>query len=334
MIVGNIYVKFIKCMAKAGNNPLAAAEMCRKDYGHDSPAVSLIQKAIITTGSLGGDAAYRAAVNDFLAGVAVYDILPRINAVSPLHIIPVRTRVLVEDEEPVAQWVGEGQPVTVSGASFAETKIEPAKAAGLIVATKEVVHLTTDAAEKALTRSLQRAVAKITSAAAFASPSVDGAPASLLTGAVEVAATRDVKADMAALVAAFTGDIERAVLVMSSNTAMTLALQGAMVGGASTLGVKGGTFAGLPVVASSAVPDSVVALVDAGGVVYGDDGAELTIATDASVTIGDVVHSLWQENLIGFLCARYVSWQAAPGAIAYLSGVAWSFAAPVTKSKA
>ncbi|MEX3635583.1 phage major capsid protein [Paraburkholderia sp. BR14320] len=328
MIVGNTFVKFIRCMAKAGGNPLAAAEIHRKDYG-DGPALSLIQKSIITSGSLGADAAWRAALNDFLLGVATYDVMARINALSPLHSIPVRTRILIEDEAPVAQWVDEGQPVTVSGASFEQANIAPKKCAGLIVATKEVIHLSTDAAEKALTRSLQRAVAKITSAAAFASAPVAGAPDSLLTGAVAVPAIGDVQADMAALVAAFTGDIERAVLVMSSNTAMTLALRGAMVGAASGFGVKGGLFCGLPAVGSADVPDDIVALVDAGQIVYGDDGASMDISEQADVTVDGVTHSLWQENLVGFLCTRFVSWQAASGAVAYLSGVDGS--APVTE---
>ncbi|MBN3758387.1 phage major capsid protein [Paraburkholderia sp. Tr-20389] len=326
MIVGNTYVKFIRCLAKAGGDPLAAAEIHRKDYG-DGPALGLIQKAIITSGNLGGDAAYRAAVSDFVLGVQTYDVMARINALSPLHTIPVRTRVLVEDEEPVAQWIGEGEVKAASGASFEQLTIEPQKAAGLIVVTKEVIHLTTDAAEKSLTRSLQRAVAKITSGAAFASPSVAGAPASLLDGATEVAVTGDVQADMTALVAAFTGDIERAVLVMSSNTAMSLALQVAMVGGAGTLGVKGGVFCGLPTVASADVPDGIVALVDAGQITYGDDGARLDTATQATVTIDGVMHNLWQENLVGFLAERSVAWQAASGAVAYLSGVAWTPAA-------
>jgi HK97 family phage major capsid protein len=326
MIFGNAFVKYLKVTAKAGGDPLAAAEICRRDYGSDSPALTLCQKAIITTGNVGGDAAFNAATADFLAGVAVFDVLSRLNAVSPLHTVPVRTRVLVEDEQPVAQWVDEGQPVVVSGASFAELTVKPYKTAGLIVATKELIHLTGDAAETALTRSLQRAVARITSAAAFAAAPAAGAPASLLADAVEVPATGDVKADIAALVAAFAGDVERAALVMSSNTALTLALQGALVGGASSLGVKGGTFAGLPVVASVDVADDIVALVDAGQVVYSDDGAQLTVATQADVMIDGVVHSLWQENLIGFLCVRFVSWQAAPGSIAYVSGVAWSLA--------
>ncbi|APA88513.1 phage major capsid protein [Paraburkholderia sprentiae WSM5005] len=332
MIAGNSFVKFIRCMAKANGDPLQAAELCRKDYS-DGAALSLCQKAIISTGDLGGDAAWRASMAEFMAGVATYDLLPRVGAVSPLHIIPLRTRVLVQDEDPVAIWTGEGEPVVVSGASFTETKVEPQKAAGLIVVTKEVVALASDAAETALTRSLQRAVARITSAAAFAAAPVAGAPASLLVDATEVPSTGDVKADMAALTAAFKGDIERAVLVMSSNTALSLCLQPSLVGSAGGLGVKGGVFCGLPVVASSAVADDVVALVDAGGVTYGDDGVELDVATQADVTIDGVMHSLWAENLVGYLARRFVAWQAAPGSIAYLSDAAWATTAAATKRK-
>lgn len=333
MINGNSFIKALKCMAKANGDPVGAVEICRRDYG-EGPVLSLLQKAIIIdTADLGGDAAWRASMAEFMAGVAVYDILPRINAVSPVRTIPLDTRVLVEDESPVAVWVGEGEPVTVSGASFAEMKVKPQKAAGLIVVTKEVVQLATDAAEVSLTRSLQRAVAALTSAAAFSAVPVAGAPASLLAGATEVPSSGDMRADLAALVAAFTGDLERACWVMSVSSAMQLALQPAMTGGAA-LGVSGGTFAGLPVVASSSVADGLIALVDAGQVAYGDGGVELSVSTEATVNIDGVVHNLWRENLVGYLCRRFVAWQAAPGAIAYVANAAWLMAAPATESKA
>ncbi|MEM5419839.1 phage major capsid protein [Paraburkholderia ferrariae] len=332
MIVGNTFVKFLRCWARAGGDPLAAAEMCRKDYGNDAPALSLCQRAIIASGNMGGDAAFRAALNDFLNGVRAFDVLARIDALSPLHAVPVRTRVLVENEAPVAHWIGEGQPKPVSGASFEQVTIEPAKACGLIVVTKEIVHLATDAAERALTRSLQRAVAKLTSAAAFSTAPDADAPPSLLAGATEVPATGNVQADMAALVAAFEGDIERAVLVVSSNTAMALVLAGF---GGDRFGVKGGVIFGLPCVASADVPDNVVALVDSAGIAYGDDGLDLSTAEHATVTIDGAAVGLWQRNLVGFRAERFVSWEAAPGALAYLSGVNWTAAATrATKAKA
>ncbi|MGF6470138.1 phage major capsid protein [Paraburkholderia youngii] len=331
MINGNSFIKAMRCLARANGDPVAAVEIARRDYS-EGPVVGLLQKTvIIDTSDLGGDAAWRASMAEFMAGVGAYDLLPRIDAISPLHTIPLRTRVLIQDEDPFALWTGEGEPVVVSGASFTETNIEPQKACGLIVATKEIVALASDAAEASLTRSLQRAVAKVTSAAAFAAAPVAGAPVSLLADAVEVSSTGDVRADMAALVAAFGGDIERAVLVMSSNTAMSLALHGALVGSAGGLGVRGGVFCGLPVVASSAVADDVVALVDAGGIAYGDGGVEVDVATQADVTVDGVMHSLWAENLVGYLARRFVAWQAAPGAIAYLSGAAWATAAAATK---
>ncbi|MEX3785497.1 phage major capsid protein [Paraburkholderia sp. BR14374] len=330
MIRNNSFIKAMRCLARSNGDPVAAVELARTDYG-EGPVVGLLQKAvIIDTSDLGGDAAWRASIAEFMAGVAIYDILPRIDAVSPLHTIPLRTRVLVQDEEPVAVWVDEGEPVVVSGASFTETKVEPQKACGLVIVTREVVALATDAAETSLTRSLERAVAKLTSAAAFAAAPVAGAPASLLVDAVEVSSTGDVRADMAALTAAFEGDIERAVLVMSSNTAMSLCLQPSLVGSAAGLGVKGGVFCGLPVVASGSVADDVVALVDAGGIAYGDGGVQLDVATQADVTIENVTHSLWQENLVGYLARRFVAWQAAPGSIAYVANADWPPASAAT----
>jgi HK97 family phage major capsid protein len=337
MIIGNTLPKYIRCLAKGGGSPLGGIEVCRTEYG-DVPALGLLQKAnVIGTSSLGPDAAYRAAQTEFLEGVAIYDVLARVDALSALNKIPVRTRVLVESEAPVATWVGEGQPVIASGASFDEIKIEPSKCAGLLVFTKELIFVTGDAAERVLTRSSQRAVASLTSSAAFATDPVADAPTSLLADATEVASTGDIATDMAALVEAFEGDLERAVFVMSSRTAMALALKGAMVGAADGFGAKGGVFCGLPTVASNSIADDVVILLDASGIVYGDDGVELSITTEADVTTADgVVHTLWQENLIGVLATRYVSWQAArTGAVAYLSGVAWapSPTTPPTRSE-
>ncbi|MGF6467605.1 phage major capsid protein [Paraburkholderia youngii] len=330
MINGNTFIKAMRCLARANGDPVAAVEIARRDYD-EGPVVGLLQKAIIVdTSDLGGDAAWRASIAEFMAGVGVYDLLPRIGAISPLHTIPLRTRVLIQDEDPVALWTGEAEPVVVSGASFTETKVEPQKVCGLIVVTKEVVALASDAAEASLTRSLQRAIAKLTSAAAFAAAPVAGAPASLLVDAVEVSSTGDVRTDMAALTAAFKGDIERAVLVTSSNTAMSLCLQPSLVGSAAGLGVKGGVFCGLPVVASSALADGLIALVDAGGIAYGDGGVELDVATQADVTIENVTHSLWQENLVGYLARRFVAWQAAPGSIAYVANADWPPASAAT----
>lgn len=323
MATGNTFVRFLRCMARVRGDALRACEMARNDYGNDSPVVGLLQKAIVTTGDLGGDAAYWATVNTFLDGVRVFEVMARIDAASPLHTVPVRTRVLSEDTEPVAVWTPEGAIKQASSAAFTQITIDPSKATGLIVVTNDLLKLTTGYAEGALKTSLERSVSRITSAAAFATSDVTGAPPSLLTNATEVTSTGNPRGDLTELLDAFQGDVERAVVVMSSSNAVFLSLQGGDIGGTDTLTVRGGTLAGMPCVASSDVPDSVVAVIDPQRIAYGDDGVRIDTATHADIDVDGGKVSLWQMNLTGFKAERYVSWQPASDAVAYVSGVDW-----------
>jgi hypothetical protein len=68
-------------------------------------------------------------------------------------------------------------------------------------------------------------------------------------------------------------------------------------------------------------------LLDPTRILIADDGADVVKAQDASVVIHDPdtgepgYLSLWQQNLVGFRATRLLNWKAAPGSVAWMSGI-------------
>ncbi|QGZ57181.1 phage major capsid protein [Paraburkholderia acidiphila] len=318
------YTRFLKCLAASNNDPIAACEFHRRQYGAQGHALVMLQKAILGTDTLGDDA-FNIAADALMEPVRAFDVMARIDAVSPLRAAPLRVRFLLETQEPTGEWVPEGALKNLTTAAFDKMTLDPAKACALAVITKELSMIVSPAADAAFQQSLVRAVTRTGSAACFAPASVANAPASLLTNAATVASTGDPKEDLSALVAAYPGDLERMVFVMSSSNALFLALGGADIGGVDNLGVRGGTLAGVPTIASADIDDSIVAAIDPARIAYGDGGVQISVSDQSSVTDADgVMHSLFQENLRGFLVERFLSWSAAPDAVACVTGVDWT----------
>jgi hypothetical protein len=139
--------------------------------------------------------------------------------------------------------------------------------------------------------------------------------------------------DLAALLAAFTGSVERAVLIMSSRNAVAAALSGDPF---STLTQTGGT-AGVRVVAADSAGD-VVVLVDTSRLVYADEGElAVKVSTEASIEMSDAptgssltptastsLVSLFQTNSTALMAERYVGWTALDGAVQWIDNVAYT----------
>ena len=101
-----------------------------------------------------------------------------------------------------------------------------------------------------------------------------------------------------------------------------------------TLGLKGGTAFGIPVVTSGSVGDRVIAL-DASMILVADEGdVDIDVSTAALVQMDStpadptvsatVLHSLFQRNLIGLKIVRTINWaRAATTAVHYISGAAY-----------
>jgi hypothetical protein len=99
--------------------------------------------------------------------------------------------------------------------------------------------------------------------------------------------------------------------------------------------MNGGTFFGLPVITTTAVPKTasggaIIILLDASEIFFADDGqvmldasqeASLQMSSTPSAGAQSLV-SLWQNNLIGIRAERFMNWQRRrDAAVTYIDAV-------------
>lgn len=322
-------VKVKALCADLGNAEAVAAA----EFGENSTAARLIRKELISSDSLHLDGDWRAAQRGFLELVRSRSLIGKIAAVSGFHKLPALVPTLRQTTPLMASWVAQGQPIATTAASFERITNQPLKLGSILPVTQEVLRGAGPDFESALSAELVRAVASL-EGLSFIDPAnagVDGeTPASVLFGTTAIPATDDSAADLKALIASFTGDLETAVFVMNPATAVSLA-----AGGFDGIGARGGELLGVPAVTSSAVPYSaasggLVALVDPRKILLSDQGVTLDKSDQALVQVGtdssgDPQYlSLWQNNCSAIKIVRGLNWQAAqPGCATYLSGVKW-----------
>jgi hypothetical protein len=169
---------------------------------------------------------------------------------------------------------------------------------------------------------------------ALLNPANDGtgtAPASLTHDAVTVASSgttaEAIRADLAALLSRFGGDQARSCWACSTATAVRLALLGDALGSAD-INVTGGYLGGLPLAAARGVPDNVLALIDASGVVLLDGGAQFAASGETMLEMADgSLIDLWSANMGALRFVRVLDWKAGrPGCVAAVTGIDWGAA--------
>jgi len=130
-------------------------------------------------------------------------------------------------------------------------------------------------------------------------------------------------------------------LLMTSAIAKVLAVLHDSTGGAAfpTMGVNGGTIAGIQVVVSDGVPASTMLLVDAQQIAAASDTIQLSATSEAIVQLdtapdspasgSSVMTSLWQANLTGIKAERVFGAQKLTGTgVGVLTGVAYTGDSP------
>jgi hypothetical protein len=232
----------------------------------------------------------------------------------------------------VASWVQEGKAIPVNKASFDNVGLEPCKVAGITVATDETLQAVPDI-EAQLFGDLTRAVVDVLDRDLLDPANAGSAgvtPPSITNGVAPIVATSDPAVDLAALVAAFGGDLLSSYFVMRPETAVALAATGNF----PDLGARGGEAIGLPVLTSRNAPIESVILVDPTGfMVAYDEAIQLeasrqgTLQMDDAPTMSSVppsptnVVSLWQANSRALRAIANVAWEEArPGGVAMLQG--------------
>jgi hypothetical protein len=242
-----------------------------------------------------------------------------------------RTRSIVTGGT-IASWVKEGGAIPVHKPTFDNQGLAPCKVATIVVVTEAALE-STPGIEAQIFDDMKRAIVDQLDTD-FLDPANAGTPGitppSITNGITPIAATSDPRDDLAALVAAFSGDLLSSYFIMQPDVAAKLALTGSF----PDLGARGGEAAGLPVLTSRNAPIESVILVDPTGfmVAYDDEillenGRKGTLQMDTAPTMDATTPtavqtvSLWETNCVAFRGIGNVAWaEARSGSVAMLQG--------------
>jgi HK97 family phage major capsid protein len=224
-------------------------------------------------------------------------------------------------------WVGEGLPKLVSAGSFATLSLAPAKTAGIIAVSDELLRFAQPGNEAALRDVLVKGAQLFvdtefcdqTIASTTARPGglANGSPTAAASGTTSIAAATDIKAMLNAFILV-NSSLEDAKFVMSPNTAIAMAA----ATNSTTLLATGGSLYGIPTVTTAAVTTKIL-LFDASQVVYGDDpaGVRIDVSSQAQVMLdsvpsdptvaSDTFHGMWQRGLVALKAEYPIRWKLA-----------------------
>jgi HK97 family phage major capsid protein len=220
--------------------------------------------------------------------------------------------------------------LTVDNISLGFSKIS-----SIVVLTEELIRLSTPAAEAVCRRDLIGALAAYMDQQ-FIDPTVaastDVSPASISYGATSISSTGSniaaVCTDVRAMFAAgFAGNVSYStgVWVMHPRTATYLSMLRSTgdVFAFGTITPKGGTFFGLPVITSNAVPidtgaDTYIFLIDAQEVLLAQGAVDIDASNQASLQVSSAPSagaqqevSLWQNFMVGLKAEQFLNWKRA-----------------------
>ena len=352
--------RFMQALAVTKGHHFAAAEYASERF-KDDPRIALALKAAVAPGTTAETTWASPLVNewgavaaDFLAYLRPQTIIGKFGAgnIPSLRRVPFRLPLVSQTTGGAAYWTGEGKPKGLTKFDFTAGNLDPLKVANIAVITKELARDSSPSASMLVRDQLVAACAARldTDFIDPAKTAVSGvSPASITQGvsAPNSAGTDEdgVRADIQTIMATFldaNNAPQTGVWIMRPTVALALGLMTNGLGQKSFLGigVNGGEFAGLPVITSNYVPSPTAGdyliLVNAQDIYLADEGGfTLDMSTEASlqmdseptdpVTDSTVMVSLWQHNLIGFLCERTINWtKARATAVAMVDTVNYS----------
>ncbi|TDU31312.1 HK97 family phage major capsid protein [Panacagrimonas perspica] len=346
---GTTFARYCASIARCGGNIQKAAGDAGSRYG-DNSAPAMILRGAVGAGSTRPDGSWGSALADFNLAAAEFFGLVResslLGRMSGLRRMPLGVQVLRSTAGASAYWVASGKSKPVTRMSFARDALPPLKIASLSVLTKELLFNADPASERYILADMVAAAREVQDLA-FVDPANSGVaeerPASVTNGATTIAATGDPAADIAALIAAFPGDLASAYFVMHPTTAAGIGLSRDSGGSFqfADVGPRGGAILGIPVLTSRMVPiDSnggIIALIDASGIAFGEGGSEVRSSDQASIEMSDTpggdsvtptgssMVSLYQTNSTALLIEFETNWdRVRPGSVALIEGAAYA----------
>jgi len=352
---GTAFARYVKTLAAAGGNLMQAAEMAKR-YDDTTPEVGLVLKAAVAAGTTTDTAwaaplvPYRIMQNEFIELLRPQTILGRVPG---LRMVPFNIKMPAQTGGSTVNWVGQNAPKPVSALAFTSLTLDFTKAAGIVVISEELARLSTPSAEAIVTADLTAQMAQFLDIA-FVDPSkaaVPGvSPASITNGATTFTASGSdanaLRADVRKLIGTFqvtNMSTAGSVWIMTETQATAIAMMVNALGQPEFPGLtaQGGTLFGLPVITSENVVQTTagtppvttagIILVKASEILMADDGqVTIDISREASLQMdgaptnppgaSTVMVSLWQQNLVGIRCERWIHFvRRRPGAVAYIS---------------
>ncbi|MDY0207845.1 MAG: phage major capsid protein [Pseudomonas sp.] len=276
---------------------------------------ALVIKSMQTTGDVTG--AGVGVFDSFLPLIRRRSLIGMIDSVRPFYKVPENVRVLFGDN-PDAGFVAEGAEIPFLQSDLATVVMTPKRISAIQVITQELVR---SHAEHLLSKAIITSTAKIESQTFIsATAASQEQPAGVLNGLTPLTGSAVLADDVAALVAAFDGDLSQAVLVVSDKTAVKLSAIFPNAG-------IGGDIGGVAIVANHSVPNDLMAIIEPQRILLSDAGVSVEISKDATLVMrdedgvtvtGDL--NLFQQNLQACRVNRYIDWKPAAGAAVVITG--------------
>jgi hypothetical protein len=315
-----------------------AHDYARERWGDDSRAAQIVKTGVSASDTSDMLTALNSARDSFFRAVVEASIIGRMDQARR---VALNTRTITPSANARGYWVGESKPVPLSKVSLSGATLDSMKVAALVLATTE--SLADPAAEGRVVEDIMRAmVLALDEAFIDAGNGGNGStPAAVTNGISAAPSSSNPATDIAALVAAFDGDLSAAILVTDPTTATSAALARDGAGNFMfpALGPRGGSAANIPVLTSRASPrDSdggQWALIDQSAIAVGLEGAELSQSTASMVEADDDPSgdaeaptaatstriALFQSELVAFKGTIHGNWQRVrSGAVSVVAG--------------
>ena len=309
----------------------------------DTPEVEAVIKAAVPIGT-STDATWAGPLVPTVQNIAAEFITLLRNAsvmskIPGLKKVPFNVRVPAQTGGGTYTWVGEGLSKPVTKLAFSLVGVAMHKAAGIVVFTEELARQSTPSAEAVVRNDMVNGIAAFLDQQ-FVDPAVAEVagvnPASITNGLTPIVSTDDILADLNAVFAALSAaniDPAGGTLLMSPANAFSLATT--TTGGMFVfpgITMEGGTLVGVNVVTSNVLGTNVIFIARDCVFVADEGGIQIDVSREASVQMDSTpatpptpMVSLWQQNLVGLRCDRWISWKRARAAgVQLLTGAAYT----------
>lgn len=348
---GTDFVRFVKAAALSRGNIVQAVEIAKShNYG---PRVETVLKAAVAAGTTDA-VAYSSLVehttmtSEFIELLTPATIVGRLPS---LRRVPVNVRIPKQTGATSAQWVGEAKPAPMTGAAYSDMTVDTHKVSALVALSEDLMRTSDPKAETLIRADLIRAAAQAVDVA-FADVANAGIagikPASVFNGTANTAlasgtSAAAVRVDVAKVFGyalAANQPLDGAVWLMHPATCLQLSMMRHATSGQQEfpgITMEGGTFFGLPVVASTNVPGSAgagyaVSLIVQPEILLAEDGISIDASREASLEFDSAptqdgktptaapLVNLWQNGLVAVKVSRPITWKPRrPSAVAQIT---------------